>query len=75
MTSRNFEFLRPARPELADLAAFAERYAFEDPVMQTQFLRLLRKLFEVRDLPRKFRNDAELLTESLAVLAQRGDLR
>lgn len=32
MTSRNFEFLRLQRPELADLAGFAERYAYGDPV-------------------------------------------
>lgn len=32
MTSRNFEFLRPHHPELADLAGFAERYAYGDPV-------------------------------------------
>src|SRR6266540_5582859 len=32
MTSRNFEFLRSHRPELADLAGFAERYAYGDPV-------------------------------------------
>jgi type I restriction enzyme, R subunit len=31
MKSQNFEFLRPARPVLADLAGFAERYAHEDP--------------------------------------------
>ncbi|MFY3743304.1 DEAD/DEAH box helicase family protein [Anaeromyxobacter sp. Red801] len=31
MKSRNFEFLRSKRDVLADLAAFAERYAHEDP--------------------------------------------
>jgi type I restriction enzyme R subunit len=31
MKSQNFEFLRPRRPVLADLAAFAERYAYSDP--------------------------------------------
>jgi type I restriction enzyme R subunit len=31
MKSRNFEFLRPNRDVLADLAGFAERYAHEDP--------------------------------------------
>jgi type I restriction enzyme R subunit len=31
MKSRNFEFLRPKRAVLADLAGFAERYAHEDP--------------------------------------------
>jgi type I restriction enzyme, R subunit len=31
MKSHNFEFLRQERPVLADLAAFAERYAHEDP--------------------------------------------
>src|SRR3954451_10569743 len=31
MKSRNFEFLRPKREVLADLAGLAERYAHEDP--------------------------------------------
>ncbi|WP_141326338.1 DEAD/DEAH box helicase family protein [Myxococcus sp. AB025B] len=31
MKSHNFEFLRPRRAVLADLAGFAERYAHEDP--------------------------------------------
>lgn len=31
MKSHNFEFLRPKREVLADLAGFAERYAHEDP--------------------------------------------
>jgi type I restriction enzyme R subunit len=31
MKSQNFEFLRPKREVLADLAGFAERYAYEDP--------------------------------------------
>ncbi len=31
MKSSNFEFLRPRRPTLADLAGFAERYAHDDP--------------------------------------------
>ena len=31
MKSQNFEFLRPRRPVLADLAAFAEEYAHSDP--------------------------------------------
>ncbi|MBZ4414692.1 DEAD/DEAH box helicase family protein [Myxococcus sp. XM-1-1-1] len=31
MKSNNFEFLRPRRAVLADLAGFAERYAHEDP--------------------------------------------
>jgi type I restriction enzyme R subunit len=31
MTSRNFEFLRAKRPELADLGGFAEHYTFTDP--------------------------------------------
>jgi len=31
MKSRNFEFLRPKREVLSDLAGFAERYAHEDP--------------------------------------------
>lgn len=32
MISTNFEFLRAYRPELAELGAFAERYAYTDPV-------------------------------------------
>jgi type I restriction enzyme R subunit len=31
MRSQNFEFLRARRPALADIAAFAEKYAHEDP--------------------------------------------
>ena len=31
MQSQNFEFLRAKRPALADLGAFAEKYAYEDP--------------------------------------------
>lgn len=31
MKSQNFELLRPKRAVLADLAGFAERYAYEDP--------------------------------------------
>jgi type I restriction enzyme R subunit len=31
MNSENFEFLRPKRAVLADLAGFAERYAYDDP--------------------------------------------
>ena len=31
MKSQNFEFLRPKRAVLADLAGFAERYAHDDP--------------------------------------------
>jgi hypothetical protein len=31
MKSINFEFLRAARPELADLGGFSEQYAFTDP--------------------------------------------
>jgi len=31
MKSQNFEFLRPKHPQFADLASFAERYAYSDP--------------------------------------------
>ena len=31
LTSQNFEFLRPRRPVLAELATFGERYAYSDP--------------------------------------------
>ena len=30
MKSTNFEFIRPTRPELADIAGFAERYVYSD---------------------------------------------
>lgn len=44
MNSQNFEFLRQARPELADIAAFAERYAHDDPasslIKQRSFVEL-----------------------------------
>jgi hypothetical protein len=34
MKSKNFEFLRPSFPELADLGGFAERYVFSDPAIR-----------------------------------------
>jgi type I restriction enzyme R subunit len=40
MKSSNFEFLRPAFPELADLGGFAERYVFSDPASALVKLRL-----------------------------------
>ncbi|ATB26894.1 DEAD/DEAH box helicase family protein [Melittangium boletus] len=44
MKSHNFEFLRPRRAVLADLAGFAERYAHEDPasslIKQRSFVEL-----------------------------------
>lgn len=40
MPSQNFEFLRTLRPELADLAGYAERYAHPDPASAMVKLRL-----------------------------------
>ena len=40
MISQNFEFLRAARPELADLGGFAEHYCFTDPAGTLIKLRL-----------------------------------
>ena len=40
MKSQNFEFLRHAFPELADLGGFAERYVFADPASALLKLRL-----------------------------------
>jgi type I restriction enzyme, R subunit len=40
MESRNFEFLRGANPELADLGGFAERYTHSDPASALVKLRL-----------------------------------
>lgn len=40
MHSRNFEFLREARDDLAALGGFAEHYAFNDPARPLVKLRL-----------------------------------
>ncbi|MBI3867053.1 MAG: DEAD/DEAH box helicase family protein [Verrucomicrobia bacterium] len=40
MKSTNFEFLRPASPELADLGGFAELYAYSDPSSAVVKLRM-----------------------------------
>ena len=49
MVSSNFEFLRSQQPELADQAAFAERYIWSDPTGAAG----------------KLRNFAELLTRAI----------
>jgi len=57
MTSKNFEFLRAHNRELAELAAFAERYVFSDPASAMVKLRLfgenmVKDFFTYHRLPR-----------------------
>ena len=40
MQSLNFEILRPSWPDLAELGAFAERYAYSDPASALVKMRL-----------------------------------
>jgi len=56
MPSQNFEFLRPLRPELADLAGYAESYAHPDPASAMVKLRLFAErltlvVFDLMGLP------------------------
>jgi type I restriction enzyme R subunit len=68
MDSLNFEILRPLRPELSDLGAFAEHYAHSDPVSATIKLRsfaelLTREIYRVLKLTLPVPNDfVNLLT-------------
>ena len=68
MDSLNFEILRPLRPELADLGAFAEHYAHPDPVSATIKLRsfaelLTREIYRLLKFPQPVPNDfVNLLT-------------
>src|SRR5437764_590930 len=60
MTSTNFEFLRPAWPELASLGGFAECYARPDPVSALVKLRtfaeqLVESIYQKLKLPRCYR--------------------
>jgi len=67
--STNFEFLRTHRGELADLGAFAEAYAYSDPVSSLVKLRLFAEVFVTGlyshlKLPRPFQaNLNDLLNE------------
>ena len=59
MKSTNFEFLRSAFPELADLGGFAERYTFSDPPSALVKLRLFAEtmvsaIYSQNKLPRPF---------------------
>jgi len=68
MDSLNFEILRPLRPQLSDLGAFAERYAYSDPVSATIKLRsfaelLTREIYQLLRFPQPVPNDfVNLLT-------------
>src|SRR4051812_12682427 len=68
MISTNFEFLRPAWPELAGLGGFAENYARPDPVASLVKLRsfgelLVQSIYTKLKLPKPYRaNFHELLT-------------
>ena len=62
MKSQNFEFLRAVHPELADLAGFAELYAFSDQESALVKLRtfnefLVKAVFAYHSLPLDFRGN------------------
>lgn len=67
--SRNFEFLREARADLAALGGFAEHYAFNDPAGSLAKLRLLAErvvdlVYEAFRLPKPYQaNLNDLLNE------------
>src|SRR5580700_8687618 len=70
MKSQNFEFLRPKRPELADLGGFAEGYAYSDPASALVKLRLFIEnvvavIYETYRLPRPYTDSIfDLLNET-----------
>lgn len=56
MESKNFEFLRECRPQLAELGAFAEKYANSDPesslIKQRSFIeQIVGIVYDERDIP------------------------
>lgn len=69
MQSKNFEFLRKARADLAALGGFAEHYAFNDPAGSLAKLRLLAErvvdlVYETFRLPKPYQpNLNDLLNE------------
>lgn len=68
MKSINFEFLRERRPELADLGAFAEQYAYADPSSALSKLRIYAEsivegIYHTLGLPKPYRPQfVDLLT-------------
>lgn len=68
--SRNFEFLRPRHPELADLGGFAETYARPDPASALVKLRSFMEnvvaiIYETYRLPRPYTDSVfDLLNET-----------
>ena len=73
MKSTNFEFLRPAFAELADLGAFVERYTFSDPSGALVKLRLFAEtmvsaIYSHHKLPRPFQfNLNDMLNDDMFV--------
>jgi type I restriction enzyme R subunit len=69
MKSKNFEFLRERRAELATLGAFAERYAASDPPsalvkMRTFVEQIVEDIYDAKHLPKPFRSGLhDLLNE------------
>jgi type I restriction enzyme R subunit len=73
MKSQNFEFLRHAFPELADLGGFAERYVFADPASALLKLRLFAEsmvsaIYSRHQLPRPYQfNLNDMLNDDMFV--------
>ena len=73
MKSTNFEFLRPAFAELADLGGFVERYTFSDPSGALVKLRLFAEtmvsaIYSHHKLPRPFQfNLNDMLNDDMFV--------
>lgn len=73
MKSANFEFLRSAFPELADLGGFAERYACSDPASALVKLRLFAEtmvsaIYSRHKLPRPYQfNLNDMLNDDMFV--------
>ena len=60
MQSVNFEFIRPHRPEIADLGGFAEYHLYTDPSSSLIKLRALAEqavkiIYHMERLPRLYR--------------------
>jgi type I restriction enzyme R subunit len=73
MKSKNFEFLRPSFPELADLGGFAERYSFADPSSALVKLRMFAEtmvsaIYSYHKLPRPYQfNLNDMLNDEMFV--------
>jgi len=73
MKSKNFEFLRACRPQLATLGAFAERYALSDPSSALIKLRnyieqIVEDIYDSKHLPKPYRAGLhDLLNEQVFI--------